>query len=528
MYFRICLRGMSPNRRIFFNIVATYGRSLYALVIGLFTARWVLMALGKSDYGLYGVVGGLTAFIAFINSIMAVSVGRYYAYAVGRAKVSGLESQGLEECRQWFNTAVVFHTLLPIALMAVGYPIGEWAIRNFLVIPPDRIDKFVWIFRFTCVNCFWGMISVPFNAMYTAKQYIAELTIYSFVTTTLNFGFLCYMVNNPGDWLIRYGLWSCLLGIVPAVIITVRAYFVFPECRFNVKYMRSLSHFKELSGYAGWYAFGMTGNLCRYQCLPILVNKYFGPIQNAAVAVANSLASHSTTLSGSLVGAFSPAITNALGAGNKMEATRLLHKTCKFGTLLVLPFCIPLSIEVSEVMRLWLKNPPAASPVLAIGIMVSLVLEKLTTGHWIAISGNGKMALYQFLIGVNFMMSVPICWGMLACGVSVYAVAYSLITIMVGAIVIRVCLLKYYLGVSPAYWIYRVFIPMLVSTCATVLVGCLPSLFFEPSFFRIVLTTIASECVLLPLVWCYVLDNEERCFVLGKLSIAFPFFKKGL
>ena len=518
---------MSPNRRIFLNIAATYGRSLYALIIGLFTARWVLMTLGKSDYGLYGVVGGLTAFIAFINSIMAVSVGRYYAYAVGRAKVSGCERNGLEECRQWFNTAVVFHSVLPVVLMVVGYPIGEWAIRDFLVIPPERIEKFVWIFRFTCVNCFWGMISVPFNAMYTAKQYIAELTVYSFVTTTLNFIFLSYMVNHPGDWLVRYGLWNCLLGIVPAVIITVRAYFVFPECRFNLGYMRSLSHLKELGGYAGWYAFGMTGNLFRYQCLPILVNKYFGPIQNAAVSVAKSLASHTTTLSGSLVGAFSPAITNALGAGNTAEAVKLLHRTCKFGTLLVLPFCIPLSIEVSEVMRLWLKNPPEASPVLAIGIMVSLVLEKLTTGHWVAISGNGKMALYQFLIGINFMLSVPICWGMFACGMTVYAVAYSLIIVMIGAVIIRIWLLKRYLGVSSKYWTLRVFTPILVSTAVTWVIGRIPSLFWEPSFLRVILTTIVSELVLLPLVWWYVLDSNERLVLLDKASTALSRFKKG-
>ncbi len=46
---------MSPNRRIFLNIVATYGRSLYALVIGLFCGRWTLMALGDVDYGLMKV-----------------------------------------------------------------------------------------------------------------------------------------------------------------------------------------------------------------------------------------------------------------------------------------------------------------------------------------------------------------------------------------------------------------------------------------------------------------------------------------
>ncbi len=58
---------MFPNRRIFLNIVATYGRSLFALVCGLFSARWVLEALGLEDFDLYGVVDGLVVFISVIN-----------------------------------------------------------------------------------------------------------------------------------------------------------------------------------------------------------------------------------------------------------------------------------------------------------------------------------------------------------------------------------------------------------------------------------------------------------------------------
>ena len=57
------------------NIVATYGRSLYALVIGLFCGRWTLMALGEVNYGLMGVVGGLTAFIGFFFVFFLVRSG---------------------------------------------------------------------------------------------------------------------------------------------------------------------------------------------------------------------------------------------------------------------------------------------------------------------------------------------------------------------------------------------------------------------------------------------------------------------
>lgn len=89
---------MTPNRRIALNFIATYGRSVYTIVIGLFCGRWTLMALGEVDYGLMGLVGGMTAFISFFNSLMATAIGRFFAYSVGAAEVKG--ANGLEECRQ--------------------------------------------------------------------------------------------------------------------------------------------------------------------------------------------------------------------------------------------------------------------------------------------------------------------------------------------------------------------------------------------------------------------------------------------
>ena len=65
---------MYPNRRIFLNIIATYGRSLYALVCGLFISRWVLAAVGKREFGMCGVVGGMTV-IALLVYVMRRGCG---------------------------------------------------------------------------------------------------------------------------------------------------------------------------------------------------------------------------------------------------------------------------------------------------------------------------------------------------------------------------------------------------------------------------------------------------------------------
>ena len=181
---------MTENKRIALNVVATYGRSLYALAIGLLCGRWTLMALGTTDYGLVGLVGGLTGFVTFFNGLLSFAVGRFYAVSVGKAKKAGNELAGLEDSRKWFCTAFSLHITVPTVLLCVGYPFGVWAVRHFLTIPPDRVEACVWVWRFTCASCFVGMFNVPCSAMYTAKQLIAELTIYSFAQTIIRTVFI--------------------------------------------------------------------------------------------------------------------------------------------------------------------------------------------------------------------------------------------------------------------------------------------------------------------------------------------------
>ena len=65
---------MTANSRIILNFIATYGRSVYALLLGLFSARWILGALGKSDFGLFGVVGSIIIVIGFLNGVLGGAV----------------------------------------------------------------------------------------------------------------------------------------------------------------------------------------------------------------------------------------------------------------------------------------------------------------------------------------------------------------------------------------------------------------------------------------------------------------------
>jgi len=508
---------MTENRRIALNILATYGRSLFALALGLFSARWVFMTLGKVDFGLLGLVGGLSWFITFLNGVLAVSVSRFYAVSVGRRRTAEDDAVALEECRKWFSIALCLHAFLGVFLVSVGYPAGAWFIRNWLTIPPERTETCIWLFRFVCVSCFSAMVNVPFNAMYKAKQYIAELTVYGFAVTVVNFVFLCYMVSHPGDWLLRYGFWQCLLAVAPQVIITWRACAVFPECRFRaVAVRRGWRDAVELVSFTGWNFFGSLGNLVRTRAPALVVNRFFGPSANATTMVAASLSSHTAIFSGSLKGAFMPALASAWGAGDMERVKTLFNGICKYSSLLMLLVAVPVMAEADEITLLWLKDPPDGAAALGVFIMCTSVFEHMSMGHWMIMSASGRVALYQTLVGLCYVSALPVGWfAIRRCGTM--GVGWTLAITLAAAICVRLAMVRRNFGIGPGHWLCRICIPTVAVSVAAYAAARAVSLFLEPSFSRVAVSALCAEAVFVPLVWFVVLDASEREYVAGNI-----------
>lgn len=501
---------MTENKRIIWNIIATYGRSLYALVLGLFTARWALNALGVVDYGLFGVVGGLVVFIGFLNGTLASANSRFYAIAIGKARIASDKSAALKECRQWFNTAVSIHMVVPALLVAVGYPVGVWAINNFLVIPIDRAGDCVWVFRFTCLSCFIGMLNVPFTAMYNAKQYIAELTIYSYIQSTCNALFLYYMITHPGVWLLRYALWGCLLSVVPQLIICFRAFFVFPECRIRLGYMWDFQRIREVGAFGMWNLLGSICVLLREQGVNIVVNKWFGARVNAAMSLGGSVNGHSAALTSSLLGAMTPAITTAFGAGQIERMKVLSYRMCKFGAALLLIFLIPLISELKTVLVLWLKEPPPYTTYLCGVMLLMNFLEVLTHGHMVAVNASGRVREYQLNMTMISILTLPIVVLTVCVGGGIYSVGVVLVLVRISISLRRVYYARTFAGLSFETWVRQVVMPIAIAVFVAGGVSLLPRLVAEPGFWRICLTTIVSEVVLMPVLWLVVLSADER------------------
>jgi O-antigen/teichoic acid export membrane protein len=505
------------------NAGATYARSLLVLFLVLFSGRWILQSLGAVDYGVFGVVGSITVFITFLNTVMATSASRHLSYAMGKCRNAG---SGDALLCDWFNVSLCVHFFVPMALVLIGYPIGAYAVRHWLVIPVDRMEACIWVFRFSVLSAFVSMSTVPFSAVYVARQRIAEQAVYDLASSVLNFGFAYCLLSYRGDRLIFFSFYKMAIVAAVAVVYVVRSWVSFPETRLRLASWFDREKMRELIGFASWNFFGALGWMVSSQGIAIVGNKFYGPAVNAALSVASQVSGQVTALANSVMSALTPEIVTTEGSGDRERMVRLAFTSCRLATLLNMIFMIPLCFEMQYVLTLWLKHPPEYSAIFCQLTLIAWFLNSLSTGHSIAMGAVGKIRGYQLSIGFGMMLSLPLAWLGCRAGLPPWSILVFSALAIGGCSFGRICWAKILVRMSIMQWVREILLPItwscvLISLPLAAIVAFLPS-----SFGRLVLTTAISTILIGLTGYAFILSSDERAFLLCKTSARLPFLRR--
>ena len=113
------------NKRIAKNAIALYIRSFVTMLIGLYTSRVILQALGVEDYGIYNVVGGFVSLFSIISSSLSGSVSRFLTFELGR--------KDIEKLRRVFSTSIFVLMGLSVLVVLATETFGLWYLYNKLL-----------------------------------------------------------------------------------------------------------------------------------------------------------------------------------------------------------------------------------------------------------------------------------------------------------------------------------------------------------------------------------------------------------
>lgn len=509
---------MSSSTRILLNTLATYGRSVVALALGLLSTRWVLRALGSDDFGLYGVVGSIIVFITYLNSTLAGTVVRFYAFSLGRSQTVG-KDEGFLDLRRWFNMAVFIHAVLPVALVLIGYPLGIYAINHWLVIASERVSACVWVFRFALCSAFFSMVTVPFVAMFQAHQLIMELSIVSIVQAIVNFVFAYALQTVATDHLVFYAFYMMAVSIGFGFVQFVWATCRFKVCRIRFDEMLERKRLIEFFSFAGAKLFGSTCVILRTQGGCMLLNRFFAPFVNAAYTVSAQVSGQTSALSQALIGALQPVIAAKAGASDIAGMVRCAGSSCRIASLLVMIFIVPLSAEIDEVLRLWLHNPPPYAAGFCVCMLVMLLFDKMSVGYMLAANAYGKkIVFYELALGLTLVSALPLTYLCFANGKEPYALAICLAATMFGNALGRVAFCRWQLRMSVMGWFKSVALPVLSVSALGYLAAFYIRGLLSPGIVRILAVSFASFVILTVVGWYVILTKDERKFVIDSFS----------
>jgi O-antigen/teichoic acid export membrane protein len=507
---------MTPSQRIALNTIATYARSVLAAALGLFSTRWVLRALGQTDFGLFSVVGSIITFIVIINSVMAGSASRQFAYSIGEGDK--------ENVNKWFNAALSIHLILPFVLILIGWPIGEYFISEVLTIPYDRIITSLWVFRISLISAFFSMATIPFSAMFTAKQNIVALAVWGTLQSIFSFTFAFLLTRISGDRLLIYAFGSVAINSFMQLGMSLQAILVFKECRIRLDQWFDMEKFHKIFSFAAWNFIGSFGAILRNQGSPILLNIFFGPRVNAAFGIANSISGQAMTLSSAMTGAFSPEITASEGRGDRKHMLDIALRMCKFSTLLVMLFAIPLIAEVEYVLKLWLHDVPQYAGTLCQLMLITFLIDQLTVGYSSAINAQGKIAAYQATLGSIHVLTLPLAWVFLKAGFPPTGVGFAFVIATFIVSSGRVLWGRHLLKVDVKKWLVKVLIPCFIVGGISAITALAITWWLSPSLSRFILVVLESTMITALTGWFIAFNTSERSFFVrntGNLTARF-------
>lgn len=503
---------MTGSNRIVLNTLASYGQSLCGLVFALFSVRWLLLALGHEDYGIFGVVGSAILLMAILTGGLSFGITRFYAFSIGEGHQSS-SNEAVDDLMRWFNAALSVHIVLPLLVVLVGLPLGEYAIQHLLTIPEDRLDASIWVFRFSMITTLGSIFGVPFVSMLTAHQRIYVVSATGILRSLLTFLIAFTMLHTTGDRLIAYALCMTCMGLLIQAVLITSAVRSFPACRVRWEYLYEWGRIRKLFSFIGWKMFSMGCVSLRKQGSPIIINLYFGPAVNAAYTVANSLSTQADTLSSAITRAFLPAVVSAEGGGDRKKMLSMAMRVCKFGSLLVMIFAIPAMFEIDNLLSLWLVKPPEYAADICKWLLALLILDRATVGHALAVNAFGKIAAYDLIQGSILFSAVPLTVLLFSLDFGPVSLGYILFATMTACCIGRIAFAKKLVGFPFFCWLRQVALPILIIFCLEVGVCYFVHHFIEANLLRLALAGIAVLGTTVVCAWPCLLDKQEKQWI---------------
>lgn len=498
---------MLDVKKIALNTAVMYVCLMAQTLIALYMSRVILKALGIVDFGIFTVVSGVVLLMQFLNNTMSGSVQRYLSFELGKGRP--------ERVRSFFNVAITVHLGLALLAFILGESAGFWFLRTYLNIPPDRAEAAEWVLNCVILIFMCTVMSVPCTGLLNAKENMVAVSLINLSGACAKLAAALVLVTTIGDKLQLYGLYLLLIAAATLLTNYLLCWSLYPEAR--PRLVREKPLYRELTGFAGWSLIGDLASIAKNQGTTILFNIFWGPAINAAYGIAAQVSGQIQTFSTMLIGPTDPQIVKSYARGDSDSMFQLLFQATKICFFVMYTVCLPLFFEMEWVLRLWLTQVPAHTPIFArlvladgLSIMLSSLLPTVARA-------TGKIAAFQTVVGLIIFTNLPAAYLLLAKGHPPHAVFLVSIAVSALALFARLLMLRPMVGLSLRAFVTHV----LIRLAFLVMMTAVPMFAFDHyvpgGTIHVAGILLLAPALSVLVMWWLVLRASERRYVLGSL-----------
>lgn len=450
------------NRRIAKNTAYLYIRMLFTTILSLYTARIVLKVLGVEDFGIYNVVGGVVTFMGFLTATMSSATQRYLTFHLGKGSVLSY--------KQTFSLLINIYLIFCGIAFVFLEIVGPLYIAKFMTISAERIVAAQWVFQFSLFSFLLNTISVPYRSSIVAYEKMGVYAYIGVAEAVFSFVVAICLSFISIDSLVLYAFLMCLIQVAIVIYMVLYCHHRLENCKY-IKYWNA-NYVRELISYSGWNLFGSTTGVLNLQGQAIVLNFFFGPVVNAAKAVADKVNGMINQFSQNFYMAVTPQIIKSYAAGDINYMRSLVLNSSRYSFLLMFIISVPLFAVMNPLLSLWLGSEQVSSEMVRFcqyTIIYSLVnvLEQPLT---MAVRATGNIKKYQVNVGVITLSFLPLCIVLFLFGAPAYTSMILLSTVFFVALFVRIRIVAPIIHIHTSDYIKNVLLPLISVVAITMII----------------------------------------------------------
>ena len=424
---------MEGNKKIAVNSVIIFAKLIITSIIGIYTSRVVLDALGASDYGLYNVVGGLVGLLNLLNTSMISTTYRFIAAELGKGENGNLNSI--------FNTSRNIHFCFAFTIILIGLTIGEYYVYNILQVDEGKFYDALFIYHVSIATAFLSTVLVPYQGLLVAYEKFNITAIFDILSSILKLILIVWLVKNASSPVRVYSIIMFVWMFLYSISFRVYSRLHYKEI-ITYSIRQPADKYKQMLSFAVWSLVGGIGSVGKTQGTAMILNVFFGTVVNAAYAIGGQVASCVSMFSNSLSQAAIPQITKSYSGNNEDRSLLITCYISKYTFILMALVAFPVIMEMDFLLSIWLKEVPEGASDFCKLIVLENLIWCLGAGVPALVNATGNIKKYQIYVYSFILSGLPISIILFKMGLPAITIAWVFVVICLLSSFQKIYLLK--------------------------------------------------------------------------------------